>query len=215
MNNLKNRPVWALPKILLLLALALIFFTGCAKERILKKYYVLESSMSPVLSDSIQYHTLPYSVLISPFTARPAFQTKRIVMRSASNEIQYYVYHLWGDSPDIGMRFFIWRRLQTLHLFRNSTLELTNFVPDYIITGAIDLIEREAAGLYSKKPVAHVKMSIEFKEFKTGKIIVEHSFDRTAPLPRKSSMNDFVAAVNRILNHETDVFIAKIVSALK
>ncbi len=215
MKNLKNKPTIFSIRVLILVGLGLLFLLGCARERILKKYYVLESTMSPVLADSVQYKTLPYSVIVNPFTVRPAFKTQRIVLRSESNEIQYYVYHLWGDSPDIGMRFFIWRRLKTLHIFRNCSLELTNYVPQYIITGTIDLIEREENGLHTKKPIAHVQMSIELRNFQSGKTIVEHSFDRTKILPKKSSMNDFVFAVNRILNQEVDAFIGKVILALK
>jgi ABC-type uncharacterized transport system auxiliary subunit len=203
-------------RIFLLLSFVLMVVTlgGCARERILKKYYLLEPSMSGVLADSVQYRTMPYSVLVDAFSVRPAFKSKRIVLRSKSNEIQYYVYHLWGDSPDLGLRYFVWRRLTALHLFRTISMELGNYAPDYLIGGTIDMIEREEPGLYTKKAIAHVKMTLALKEFASGKIVVEYSFDRTAPLPKKSGMNDFVATVNNILNHEVDVFIARMVSTL-
>ncbi len=214
MKNLKNkRPAQLI--LIGLLAVSFFLMNGCASKRILKKYYVLEPSLTPVLADSVQYRQLPYSVLVNPLTVRPAFKTRQIALRSKSNELQYYIYHVWGEPLDDALRFFIWRRLEILKVFRESSIELTTKAPQYMIDGTIDLLEWQKPTGKIKKPVAHIQMVLDFKDFRTGKILVEHAFDRSEPLPKKSSMNDFVVAVNRILNGEVDTFIRKIISKLE
>ncbi len=209
-NNLKHQfflaSLWTV--ILLLIA-------GCASKRILKKYYVLEPSLNPVLADSVQYRTLPYSVIVNPFTVRFAYKTTQIALRTQSNELQYYIYHVWGEPLDEAMRYFIWRRLQSLKIFRQTSMELTNWTPQYLIDGTVDLLEWQKETKPLKKPLAHIQMLLNFKDFHTGKIIVQHAFDRTQPLPSKSSMNDFVEAVNRIVNTEVDTFIREIWTKMK
>lgn len=210
MNSLKNKQI-----LIGLILLGLLFLSGCASKRVLKKYYILEPSLKTVLADSLQYSTLPYRVLVNPFIVRPAFKTKKIALRTKSNELQYYIYHLWGEAPDDALRFFIWRRLNVLKVFKQASVELTNTAPQYLIDGTIDLLEWQEPTKHIKKPVAHVQMVFYFKDFRSGKILVEHAFDRTAPLPTKSGMNDFALAVNRILNREVDSFIQEIIAKLK
>lgn len=195
--------------------LGILVLSGCASKRILKKYYILEPSLKTVLADSLRYTTLPYRVLVNPFIVRPAFKSKKIALRTRSNELQYYIYHLWGEAPDDALRFFIWRRLNVLNVFKQASVELTNTAPQYLIDGTIDLLEWQTPNDHVDKPVAHVQMVFYFKDFKSGKILVKHAFDRTAPLPAKSSMNDFALAVNRILNREVDIFIQEIILKLK
>ncbi|RLD15458.1 hypothetical protein DRI50_04075 [candidate division KSB1 bacterium] len=214
MNNLKNNPVPKLT-VAVLLTFVLILLSGCANKRILKKYYLLEPSLIPVLADSVTVQTLPYSVLINPFTVRPAYKTKQIALRSKSNELEYYIYHVWGEPLDDALRFFVWRRLKALHVFKRTSIELSISAPEYLIDGTVDLLEWQKPTKQIKKPVAHVQMVMDFKNFKTGEILVEHAFDRSVPLPKKSGMNDFVLAINRILNRETDAFIQKIAQTLK
>lgn len=214
MKNLKNKHSAQL--ILVgLLSLLMFLVSGCTSKRILKKYYVLEPDLTPVLADSVHYQPLPYSVLVNSFTVRPVFKSRQIALRSRSNELQYFVYHVWGEPLDEALRFFIWRRLEILKVFRQSSIELTNAAPQYMIDGMVDLLEWQKPMGKIKKPVAHIQMVLDFKDFRTGKILVEYAFDHSEFLPKKSSMNDFVVAVNRILNQEVDVFIQKIILKMK
>ncbi len=207
MINLKN-------KIFVFTALiGLFFLSGCAKERIMKKYYVLDSPAVSTYADSVK--TLPYVVVVEPFIARPAYKTKQIALRSDSNELQYYYYHLWAEAPDVGMRFFVWQKIRSLKIFENCLLEVSQNFPKYLIRGTVDVVEMQEPAPDSDFPTAHIKASFELINFKTGKVAVEHSFDRTEALPEESSMNDFVKSVNKMVNQEVNVFIGKITSSVK
>ncbi len=199
MKTLKNSAVIAFITILL--------FAACTKKQILKKYYVFDFS-----TDSLQLalqKPLPYAVTVDPFDINPAFRTKKIALRSKSNELQYYYYHQWAEAPDVALRFLVWRKLRDVHLFEKTLFQASHTFPDFLVHGTIDVIEM-AQTPKKNSPAAHIKGSLELINFKSGATVVAHDFERWFNLPDDNSMNDFVRITKNLFNQEIDKFIIKI-----
>jgi len=197
------------------LTLAIFLFAvlaNCTGERILKKYYVFNE-----LTDStyVLRKPLPYSVMIEPFWANPAYKTKQIALRTKDHEIQYYYYHQWSEAPDIALRFLVWRKLKSLNLFQNCELAIGQVFPKYGIGGTLDWLEIRQRDKNHKYPLARIKARLELFDFKTRQTVIVHSFARSAELPKKYSMNQFVSVVNQMVNQELDRFIQKILETLQ
>lgn len=207
MKNLKIKYLF----VILILAISSLFFQ-CTSKQILKKYYVLDEKIDSTL---IKQAPLPYSVMIEPFWANPAYKTKQIALRTANHELQYYYYHLWSEVPDVALRFLLWRKLKTVNLFQNCELAISQVFPQYGISGTLDRLEVKNRDKKNKYPMARIKGRLELFDFKTRQMVVRHSFDRAMNLPKKFSMNQFVTSVNQMMNEEIDLFIKKMSSSLQ
>ncbi len=192
------------------LAISSLLFQ-CTSKQILKKYYVLDEQLDSTL---IKQAPLPYSVMIEPFWANPAYKTKQIALRTGDYQLQYYYYHQWSEAPDMAMRFLMWRKLKSVNLFQNCELAIGQVFPQYGISGTLDRLEVRDRGKKNKYPMTRIKGSLELFDFKTRQMVVRHSFDRTKQLPKKFSMDQFVTSVNQIMNEEMDLFIKKMSSSL-
>ncbi|APF20811.1 ABC-type transport auxiliary lipoprotein family protein [Caldithrix abyssi] len=207
MKNLKNKIVATC-----LLVFFVILLTNCTSKRILKKYYALDAQSDSTL---IQKNALPFSVIIEPFWAHPAYKTRQIALRTRSHELEYYYYHQWAEAPDVALRFLLWRKLKTLNVFQNVDLAIGQAYPNYGISGSIDRIEVKNPDKKTHYPQARIKARLELFDLKNRQVVVWHEFDRSAKLPKKFGMNQFVERVNQMVNEELDVFIQKILKSLQ
>ncbi len=198
-------------KLLLITLAALLFTFSCAQKEIIKHYFILgEDSVN---QDSLHFAApLPFAVQVSAINITPAYNQTRIALRSKSHELRYYYYNLWAERPSQAIRFFIFNRLKQSNLFDICLSEIGVLTPDYTLGGYVEQLERVALpDNYS----AHLKMRLELIDVKTNRIIAGRRIDRSMPLEENSPMNNFAAAISKILLEETNVFFGEIYQTLK
>ncbi len=194
-------------------ALALIVFSSCSKEAVLRKYYVLHpvemKSGAKISPDSVLHlkPLLPVSAEIIPFTASRAFSQSKIALRTRSNEINYYFYHLWAEKPETAIRFYLWNTLNEQKIFKRCELSAFKETPDVLISGVIREIERVER---NRDHAAHLNMVFQVFSYQDNQLLLEHSFDRFMTLREDAPMNDFAVAVARMIDEEILLFIQKL-----
>ena len=148
-----------------------------------------------------------FSSEIRKFTVSKPYDQDRIVLRTKSNEISYYYYHKWAETPSTSITFFVRDKIKDADLFSAFDFLLYDVPVNYVVMGTVNQIER--VDLNDNSSV-HLKMKLELVEKETGMAVVEHSFDRYSPINQNTSMNLFAQEINKILNEETNVYIEKI-----
>lgn len=197
-------------KLCALLFAALLLTFSCAQKQIVKHYFILGEDSA--YRDSLKFMPpLPFAVQVSGISISPAYNQTRIALRSKSHELRYYYYNLWAERPSQAMRFFIFNRLKQSNLFKRCISEIGSQTPDYMLNGYVEQLERlDLPGHYS----AHIKMRMELVGVKTNQTVAVRRIDRSLPLRENSPMNDFAAAISKILLEETNAFFSEIYQKL-
>ncbi|HID39389.1 MAG TPA: hypothetical protein EYP36_07725 [Calditrichaeota bacterium] len=192
----------------LLISLAILSCTG---ERIVTKFYVIDDMPLLPVDSSVAFQSpLPYVVMVDNFSISRIYDSNRIALRTKSNEISYYFYHKWAENPSAAFQTLLWRQLRSLNLFKTCNLRRIDPEPQFKITGYIDRIERVEQDNYD---AAHLIVTLEFKEYKSGRTLVQHGYNRLLPLNKKD-MNNFASALNQIITQQNSIFFEKIQSYL-
>jgi len=200
-------------KYIILTGLAVFLWSACSKEAVLRKYYVLHpvemsSTVKTSPDSALQLKPLlPVSAEIIPFTASRAFSQAKIALRTRSNELNYYFYHLWAEKPETAIRFYLWNTLNDQKIFKRCELEAFKETPDVLIGGVIREIERVER---NRDHAAHLNMVFQVFSYQDNQLLLEHSFDRLLAIPEEAPMNDFAAAVAKLLDEEIVLFIQKL-----
>jgi ABC-type uncharacterized transport system auxiliary subunit len=195
--------------------LSSIFLISCSAERLVTKYYLIEPSS---VSDSIPIKNYSnniennFSSEIRKFSVSKPYDQDRIVLRTKSNEINYYYYHKWAEAPSNSITFFLRDKIKQANIFSAFDFILYDVPVNYVVMGTVNQIERVDL---NDNSAAHLRMKLELVEKETGKTILEHSFDRYSPINKNTSMNLFAREINKILSEETNFFIEIIYSNLQ
>lgn len=182
---------------------------SCGSSPVIKRYFILDSAnLNISIADSLKMsHPLPYAVKVEPFSISRSYNQDRIALRTRSNELQYYYENNWAEGPATAIRYFTWQQLKNAHLFERCFIQASDRDPDLLVTGAIHRIERMVR---NDGHAAHVAMTLELVNLRSGKTLVSHHFDRELPLEDDARMNIFARLVSQILNEESTQFIHKI-----
>jgi ABC-type uncharacterized transport system auxiliary subunit len=185
-------------------ALAGLIGMSCSKSAIVRKYYVLEALQNPA-KQSMQ--PLPLKLDVRDFTVAKAFDQTRIALRTKSNELNYYYYHLWAVRPATAVADMMYEIMAQLNLFQRCTRGYS-IGPDYYISGQVMALERSQAG---KKEYAHIMATLSLFDARSELPVLQHNFDQTTELRKDKSMNGFAGASSRILHGEMELFLQKII----
>ncbi|HGY56159.1 MAG TPA: hypothetical protein ENK44_10680 [Caldithrix abyssi] len=194
-------------KSVVILCIVAFILSSCASERIITKFYVMDNvPEQPIDSSGTPTAALPYVVMVDNFSISRIYDSNRIALRTNSNEISYYIYHKWAENPSAALQTIVWRQLRGLHLFQTCNLRRIEPEPNYKISGHIDRIERVEQDDYD---AAHVMITLQFKDYDTGEVLVQHIYNRFTSLNEKD-MNHFAKALNQIIVEQNSVFFEKI-----
>lgn len=191
---------------LLLGALTGALVLACSKSAILRKYYVLESRAAIDTTAVRSSSPLPIKVDVRDFTVAKAFDQTRIAVRTNTNELNYYYYHLWAVRPATAIADVVYERTNRLRLFQRCVRGFS-VGPDYYISGQIMALERVQS---AKKEYAHLQGTLSIYDARTELPVLERDFERTLELVDKS-MNGFAGACSNILESETALFLPGLV----
>ena len=191
------------------IAFVFLMLAGCASEQRTTRYYTIDSfAFTP--QDTIKVdieEPLPYIVEVVDFSIAGPYNDSRIALRTESNELEYYHYHQWAENPARSIRYYVWRVLHDANIFEVCQLRLTVSSPQFIVTGAVNKIERVDHGGESG---AYVNGSLELVNVRENRVVLSHRFDSFSPFPDNAPMNVFAREVSAIFQNETSAFIEKI-----
>lgn len=174
-----------------------------SERTIIRKYYTLEipEDANTLLPDTLT--VIPGKCEIGRIDINPVYQKNQIVNRNESNEITYYIYHLWAVRPDEAIREFMQEYMQNKRLFKHVSTRFTRSIPDYILETRVndmEIIEID------KSFSAHVNLDLKLILNHSDSILVSHKADRTEPLKLKN-INLFASEVSNILFEELEIFV--------
>lgn len=191
--------------------LLVLLINSCSSESVTVKYYLLDKQSLPAQkansNANTSYQQLAYNVQIQSVDVAKAYDQTKIAMRTKSNEIKYFYYHTWAELPSSAFANFILKEFKESKLFQTADFNFYRKEANYYVTTNVYQLERIH---FEDNYAAHLKMSFELKNVKTGNSEVSHSFDKYLPIEESDAMNIFVQKINDTLEKETKLFIAKI-----
>ena len=151
------------------------------------------------------------ALYIEPVRIDPLYDDFRVIYRVSMFELQYYTYVFWAKKPDALFRDAMGDYLIEKEGFTRVTLDVLQGDPDIVLRSSIRLVEEIDN---PKVWYARLAMELEFLEFKSGKSLLRHSFDRRLPFPVRK-VTQFPAILSKILMEELDVAVRKLAEAAK
>jgi ABC-type uncharacterized transport system auxiliary subunit len=185
---------------------AVLLLAGCLSSPS-KRYFQIVA-----LDKSAELHPKIDKVLyIEPVRVDPLYDDFQIVYRVSPYELKYYSSVFWAKKPDDLFREAISDYLLRKEGFSRVLLDVLQGDPAIALRSNVRLIEEID---YPNVWFGRLAMDFEFLEFKTGKTIVKHSFDKRLPLSAKKSQ--FLPAVlSGILVEELDAAVHELAMALQ
>lgn len=188
--------------------LVLIFLTGCISSSPRKKYFQLhiDDARRDAKTQAV-VEKLDKIILVESVDIEDIYDDYRIVYRTSPYQLNYYSYNFWIKKPGKIIRDAIYDYLLKGNLFKKVILQFAEGDPDYLLKANVDVLEE-----YDLKQLwyAHLKMTIEIKDFKSGKTIVFYRFDRRKRLSERR-VERVPAAISTILKEE----LARVIDELR
>jgi ABC-type uncharacterized transport system auxiliary subunit len=156
--------------------------------------------------DAQLHPKVPKALYIEPVRIDPLYDDFRVIYRVSKFELQYYTYVFWAKKPDSLFRDAIGDYLKEKEGFTRVTLDVLQSDPEIVLRSNIRLVEE------IDNPTvwfARLAMDLEFLEFKSGKSLLTHSFDRRLPFPVRK-VPQFPAILSRILMEELDIAVRRL-----
>ncbi len=197
-------------KILFTLLMAFLLFSGCARQALMKTYYVMELPESRVTEIVPVDRSLNYQVDVRDFWVNRPYSQTNIAVRSASNELNYFYYAFWAVKPGAAVAELVYEILLEKNLFKVCTLG-HSAGPDWIVDGRIFALERVAT---KDGQAAHVKGEILLKNGKDESEVLSYPFDIEKPLKPNNSMNTFARITSEVIWEQMLEFIDTVAGVL-
>jgi len=156
--------------------------------------------------DALLHPKVGKALYIEPVRVDPLYDDFRVIYRVSLYELQYYSYVFWAKKPDALFREAMGDYLNEKEGFTRVTLDVLQGDPEIVLRSSVRLVEEIDS---PKVWFARLAMDLEFLEFKSGKSLQRHTFDRRLPFPVRK-VRQFPAVLSRILTEELDVAVRKL-----
>ena len=143
---------------------------------------------------------------IEPVRVDPLYDDFRVIYRVSLYELKYYSYVFWAKKPDALFREAMGDYLLRKEGFSRVTLDVLQGDPEIVLRSNVRLVEEIDN---PKVWFARLAMDLEFLEFKSGKSLLRHSFDRRLPLQVRK-VRQLPAILSTILTEELDIAVRKL-----
>jgi ABC-type uncharacterized transport system auxiliary subunit len=185
---------------------AILLLSGCFSSSAAKRYF----QIVPMDKDVRPHPGIAKVLYVEPVRVDPLYDDFRVIYRVSPYELKYYSSIFWAKKPDALFREAIGDYLGRKEGFTRIMLDVLQGDPEIVLRSSLRLIEEvDMAEVW----FGRLAMDLEFLEFKSGRTIVKHSFDRRMPLAdRKSQL--LPAVLSAILVDELDVAVRKLEEAL-
>ncbi|OGD26467.1 MAG: hypothetical protein A2V57_02905 [Candidatus Aminicenantes bacterium RBG_19FT_COMBO_65_30] len=186
--------------------IAVFLLAGCFSVPSKRYFQIVVTDMSA------QLHPAVGKVLyIEPVRVDPLYDDFRVIYRVSLYELKYYSTVFWAKKPDALFREAMGDYLLKKEGFPRVMLDVLQGDPEIVLRSNVRLIEEIDN---PKVWFGRLAMDLEFLEFKSGRSIVRHSFDKRLPLAaRKVRLLPFT--LSGILMEELDIVVRKLVGALE
>lgn len=149
-------------------------------------------------------------IYVEPVRVDPLYDDFRVIYRVSPYELKYYTSVFWAKKPDALFREAISDYLIKKEGFPRVMIDVLQGDPEISLRSNIRLVEEiDNPNVW----FARLAMDLEFLEFKTGRTIVKHSFDRRLPLEARK-VRFLPGVLSGILTTELDVAVKKLAEAL-
>ena len=143
---------------------------------------------------------------IEPVRVDPLYDDFRVIYRVSLFELKYYSYVFWAKKPDALFREAIGDYLIEKEGFPRVTLDVLQGNPEIVLRSNVRLLEEiDNPNVW----FARLAMDLEFLEFKSGRSLLKHSFDRRLPLQVRK-VQQLPAVLSNILMGELDIAVRKL-----
>lgn len=187
-------------------ALLLLIGAGCFSSPT-KRYF----QIVPMDKDAERHPPIDKILYIEPVRVDPLYDDFRIIYRVSPYELKYYSSVFWAKKPDDLFREAMSDYLLHKEGFSRVTLDVLQGDPALVLRSSVRLVEEIDN---PKVWFGRLAMDLEFLDFKTGQVLVRHSFDKRLPLGARKT--EFLPAVlSGILVDELDAAVRKLAAALQ
>jgi len=143
---------------------------------------------------------------IEPVRVDPLYDDFRVIYRVSLYELKYYSYVFWAKKPDALFREAMGDYLLRKEGFSRVILDVLQGDPEIVLRSNVHLVEEIDN---PKVWFARLAMDLEFLEFKSGRSLLRHSFDRRLPLQIRK-VRQLPAILSTILTEELDIAVRKL-----
>lgn len=149
-------------------------------------------------------------VYIEPVRVDPLYDDFRVIYRVSPYELKYYSSVFWAKTPDDLFREAISDYLIRKAGFPRVMIDVLQGEPEIALRTNVRLLEEiDNPDVW----YARLAMDLEFLEFKSGKTVVRHTFDRKMPLEARK-VRFLPGVLSGMLVEELDAAVRKLADAL-
>ena len=183
---------------------AILLLAGCFSTPS-KRYF----QITAIDRDAEFHPKIGKALYIEPARVDPLYDDFRVIYRVSPYEIKYYSSVFWAEKPDglilEAMRDYLVRKGG----FSLVTVDVLKGDPVITLRSNLRLVEEiDNPNVW----FGRLAMDLEFVDFKSGAVLVSHSFDRRLPLAARNS-KFLPSIISRILVEELDIVVRKLAEA--
>lgn len=192
-------------------SIILIFFIGCVSSPMKKYYQINLEDISTEKSQSFDLKSIDKILLVDKIDMEEIYNDYRLIYRKSPFQLNYYPYKFWIKKPDRIIRDAIVLYLSNKKIFNKVIIEFLDGEPDLIMKIRTNIIEEYDIG---GNWFAHLSMKFKISDFKSGKLILAHEFDKKKRLNIKK-VDNVPVCLSKILQEELDKVISNLSKKLK
>lgn len=188
------------------LALAAVLLAAACLSTPTKRYFQIVAEVR----DGSPSHRVDRALYVEPVRVDPLYDDFRVIYRVSAYELKYYSSVFWAKKPDALFREAMGDYLLKKGGFSRVTLDVLQGDPEIVLRATVRQIEEIDN---PKVWYGRLAMDLEFLEFKSGRTILRHTFDRYKPLGARK-VRFLPAVLSGILVDELDVALGKLAEVL-
>ena len=188
------------------LALAAVILIASCFSTPAKRYF----QIVPIDRSPEPHARVERMLYIEPVRVDPLYDDFRVIYRVSPFELKYYSHAFWAKKPDDLFREAISDYLGRKEGFPRVTMDVLQGDSQVVLRASVRLLEEidEPNAWFGR-----LAMDLEFLEFKSGKSILKHTFDRRKALGTRK-VQFLPAVLSDILVEELDAVMGKLADAL-
>jgi ABC-type uncharacterized transport system auxiliary subunit len=184
---------------------AILLLAGCFSTPAKRYFQIVAMDL-----DARPHAQIGKVVYVEPVRVDPLYDDFRVIYRVSPYELKYYTSVFWAKKPDALFREAISDYLIKKAGFPGVMIDVLQGDPEIALRTNVRLIEEiDNPNVW----FGRLAMDLEFLEFKTGRTIVKHTFDRRMPLEGRK-VRFLPGVLSGILVTELDVAVRKLAEAL-
>lgn len=184
---------------------AVLLIAGCFSTPAKRYFQIVPIDRSPEPHPRIER-----VLYVEPVRVDPLYDDFRVIYRVSPFELKYYSHAFWAKKPDDLFREAISDYFNRKAGFPRVTIDVLQGDPQIVLRSNVRLLEEidEPNAWFGR-----LAMDLEFLEFKTGRSLLKHTFDRRAALGARK-VQFLPAVLSGILVEELDAVMDKLAAAL-